>query len=235
MTQKQTDDGLKIVNQFKKLVLERQPLDTEWEQAYQYTYPLKGQGFKNNQNDQSGIQKALSAKNDKAVLFDSTATDAVRLLASSSLSGLTPSYSQWFNLAVPDVEPEQIPHDAKIWLEKAAESLWVKIHSSNYDSQALDYFTNVITSGMAGLYIELDDKNDLHFEEWPLSSMYCQDLLGQSRIDTVYRNIMLTGNEAPMCQDSCRIISSLVLIEGRREMHRCDAIQKSSKRRQYRR
>jgi hypothetical protein len=184
------DKGRAILSTFGSLVSEREPLNTLWADAYRLSYPARGQGFLSQSQD--GISNAVAANAAKAVLFTTTATDSVRLLASSVLSALTPPSSQWFNLAIPNVETEDIPQDAKEWLEDAAEKLHTMIHGSNYDSQSLEFFTDIMVAGMAGLYIEKDRFGALHFEAWPLHSMWCVDTMRDERIDTIYRKIPLT-------------------------------------------
>lgn len=187
------EKGTSIIKSYEKLVSERQPLDKTWHECFKYTYTLRGQGFLN--PDMDGMTAAQAAKAEASVLFDSTATDAVRLLSSSVLSALTPPHQQWFSLAVNNLDDESVPYDAKEWLEDAAETLFENIHASNYDAQALEFFTDAMVGGMCGLYVEKKEAN-FHFEVWPLSSLYCQEVLGDGYIDTIYRLISFTAAES---------------------------------------
>lgn len=183
-----------IINQFKKLVEIRAPLDIQWSECYQFSYPYRGQEFKTS-GSVDGIANAITASNDQAVLFDTTATDSVRLLSSSLLSSLTPPSSQWFSLALSNVDFQQIPRDGQEWLEESATRIFQNIHASNYDSVALEFFTDVAIGGMVGLYIEMRE-GKFFFELWPLATLYCQDTLGSGFIDTVYRRCPFTAAEA---------------------------------------
>lgn len=187
------EQGKQILATFSKLVSERTTLDTIWGECYQYSYPIRGEAFFTRSTD--GVQNVQSANSTKAKLFDSTCTDSVRLLASSVVSALTPPHSQWFSLAVPNVEEEDVPHDARKWLEDAAEKLWAMIHAGNYDSKSLEFFIDEMIAGMSGLFVEKRN-GKLNFESWPLHSMYCQDTLREGRIDTVYRMVNLSAAEA---------------------------------------
>lgn len=185
--------GNQIVKSYQKLVSERQPLDQIWADCFKQSYPIRGQGFMNKNND--GISNVNIAKKDAAVLFDSTATDSIRLLASSVLSAITPPHQQWFSLAVNNVSDEEIPQDGREWLEDAAETMFKNIHASNYDSTALEFFTDEMIGGMLGLYVEKKD-NRYFFEVWPLATLYCQEVLGNGYIDTIYRLVKFTAAEA---------------------------------------
>lgn len=186
--------GKQIITAFNALVAERQPLDSTYAECFRYTYPIRGEGFTSQSQD--GIANAVASKAAKATLYTTTATDSIRLLASSVLSALTPPSSQWFNLAVANTEAEDVPHDAKEWLEDSAQKLHTMIHASNYDSQSLEFFTDVMIAGMDGLYVEKNRYGALHFEAWPLHTMYCVDTMRDERIDTIYRKVPLTVTAA---------------------------------------
>lgn len=185
--------GQAILKAYERLVNERMPLDTIWADCFKHSYPMRGQGFLNKNID--GVVQAVAAKKDQAILFDSTATDSVRLLASSVLSALTPPNQQWFSLAINNVADDYISYQSKAWLENSAEHLFKLIHSSNYDAQALEFFTDEMVGGMVGLYVEKRE-GKFYFEVWPLASLYCQETLGDGYIDTIYRLVRFTPAEA---------------------------------------
>lgn len=179
-----------IITKYNRLASARTPLDNQWKEAFEYSYPIRGQQFTNN-ND--AVANATSAKANQAKIYDSTATDACRLLASSLFSGLTPSTSQWFALSVPNVPDSKIPRTVREWLQNGSETLHSMIHSSNYNAQAYEFFIDIAVAGQAGLYVELNQATGgLDFEVWPLATMYCEDSGKKQRIDTVYRTLQMT-------------------------------------------
>jgi hypothetical protein len=192
MAQTQEEKGKAVLKQFEKLKAIRQPLDQEYEACYDYTYPTLGAGFR---EERDGVSNAQSTKAKQAKLFDSTATDSVRLLSSSTLSSLTPPNTRWFNLAPPMLDPDELDQEGKQWLEDSAAQIHVMIHASNYDSEAIEFMNHMMIAGMCGLYTEL--KGDkYHFETWPLNHLYCQETLNNGYIDTVYRAFQYTVEEA---------------------------------------
>lgn len=192
MAQTQEEKGKAVLKQFEKLKAIRQPLDHEYETCYDYTYPTLGAGFR---EERDGVSNAQSTKAKQARLFDTTATDAVRLLSSSTLSSLTPPNTRWFNLAPPMLDVDNLDQEGKQWLEDSAAQIHVMIHASNYDSEAIEFMNHMMIAGMCGLYTEL--KGDkYHFESWPLNHLYCQETLNDGYIDTVYRAFQYTVEEA---------------------------------------
>jgi hypothetical protein len=187
--------GEEIVSTYQKMVAQRKPLELYWRDAFDYSYPVRGETFTNTSGD--GIQKAVSAKRKQSRIYDSTGTDAIRLLASSMISGLTPASSLWFQLTVPNVAEKSIPRDAKSWLQNSSETIFNMIHSSNYNSQAFEFFTDIGVGGMCGLFVDFDAENGgFIFEFWPLATLYCRETLNRSVIDSVYRRVQLTSIEA---------------------------------------
>lgn len=188
-------DGKQIIKTYDKLVSDRLPIEEYYRDAFAYSYPVRGEAFNSKIDD--AVSLAISAKDQQAKIYDSTATDAVRLLASSLLSGLTPSHSQWFTLDIPNIPDNQIPRDAKLWLQNAAETLFNAIHSSNYNSEAFELFIDLTIGGMCGLYVDFNEQSGgFHCEFWPLTTLYCQNQLGRSGIDTIYRKVVFSTREA---------------------------------------
>ena len=188
------EKGSALANTFSKLVNEREVLNTYWREAFQFSFPIRGQGF-NHQADP--LASASLAKTQQSMLYDSTASDSCRMLASSMIAGLTPTTQQWFSLSIPNIPDAQIPRSVRYWLQHSSETLHTMIHSSNYNAQAYEFFIDIAVGGMAGLYIEFDEQTGrMVFEEWALDGLYVMDTQGLGRIDTVFRRCMLTCSEA---------------------------------------
>lgn len=164
----------------------RSPHEQVWQDCFDYTYPLRGSGFNSNTaNAQQGQAK-------RAEILDSTATDSVRILASSIMSGLTPANSRWFQLDVGD-ESE----DERRWLDDSAQVLWENIHMANFDASAFEAVIDVSIAGWFALYIEEDKVNGgLRFQQWALPSVYASSTQQGSNVDTVYRCYTLTAEQA---------------------------------------
>lgn len=189
-----TADGKQIQKTYERLTQDRLLLEQYWTDAFEYSYPVRGEAFANRNGDPNS--QAITAKRKQSKIYDSTGTDSVRLLASSLLSGLTPSHSQWFSLDIPNVPDNMIPRDAKQWLQQSAETLFTAIHGANYNSEAFEVFIDLTIGGMCGLFVDFVEGEGFKFEHWPLHSLYCQDLMGKNKIDTIYRKVLFTTREA---------------------------------------
>lgn len=187
-------NGNDIKKKFAQLASQRQPLDEKWRECFDYTFPIRGQAFYNNTDP---FSNASGARAKEAKIYDSTASDSSRLLASSMIAGLTPNTQQWFSLSIPNVPDAMIPRNVREWLQSASETIHSMIHSSNYNAQAFEFFIDIAVGGMCGLYVEwLEEEQRLLFEQWALSSLYVMDSRGKGMIDTVYRKVFFTPSEA---------------------------------------
>jgi hypothetical protein len=192
--QEPSEKGKSVVSQFDKLKAIRSPLDREYRECYEYTKPFLGIGFDEG-TDGDGYLNAHTAKSKQAKLLDSTATDAVRMLASSVLSSLTPPNTLWFDLADGSRVDDDLDQESKEWLKNAAKRLHTLIHSSNYDNEAMTFVEHMVIAGIGGIYIE-EKNGKLRFENWPLNHLYVQETLNLGYIDTVYRQFYYTVQEA---------------------------------------
>lgn len=186
--------GRDVLATFNAMKTNRIHLDKQyWKPAFEMTYPHRGLGFIT--GDFNSNYDQTTAKNYQSRIYDTTAIDSVRLLASSIISGLTPSNSQWFNLQIPNVSSMELTSESRIWLDESARTLYTGIHSSNYNAEAYEHFIDVSIGGMCGLYIDKEPGGDFKFENWSLHTMYCADLRGLGYIDTVYRIVPMTCSQ----------------------------------------
>jgi hypothetical protein len=70
------------------------------------------------------------------------------------------------------------------------------VHTSNYNAQAFEFFTDICIGGMCGLFIDMAPAGGYYFEHWSLTGLYCKETLNNSTIDTVYRTLTMTAQEA---------------------------------------
>ena len=117
-------------------------------------------------------------------------------MAAALKDGLTPSNTLWFNLkALDEVLEEELEQEAKEYLEDAARLIFKMYNVSNFNSQAFEFFIDIAIAGQAGLFQELIE-DGLHFELWPLETLYVQSVKAHGQIDAVYRLVMFSPSEA---------------------------------------
>ena len=157
-----------------------------WRDCGDYSFPIRSQGF-------HGEREDLSASMTKrAKLYDSTSTDAARILASGVQTGITPANSRWFGLQVWNETDAE-----RVWMDEAADALWEAIHASNFDAEALEGLLDCVAFGWFVMFITLaeDDNGEvegLRFELLPVSQCYCAASEPGGQIDTLYRPYCLT-------------------------------------------
>jgi len=179
-------DAAAIAFRLNALKASRSPHETVWRDCFDYTFPLRADGF------QTTTLNAQSGQERLARLVDGTGTDAARILSSGIISGATPANSLWFQLGVAgatDLETR--------WLEGAAQTLFEQIHGSNYDSQAYECALDLVCAGWFALYIEENkEEGGFTFEQWPLSQVYGASTKRGGVVDIVYREFELTAEQA---------------------------------------
>jgi hypothetical protein len=153
-----------------------------WRQCYDVTYPARGAGLQMPDAAMpwgAGMAESYALTKQPDV-YDSTAPDACRILASGIVSGVTPGNMRWFNL--------EVGHDSeseKRWLEKAAEALWEEIHNSNFESVGWECALDLTISGQFILYAP-ESPSGFEFQQWPLAKCFPVASRIGGPIDTVY-------------------------------------------------
>ncbi|WP_218824192.1 portal protein [Achromobacter xylosoxidans] len=182
----QVDLATSIIRRLGELKGLRSPNEDTWRQCGDYSFPIRSQGFYGEREELSGTQTK------QAEMYDSTAPDAARILASSTQTGSTPSNTRWFGLTVQDQEDGE-----RQWLDESAQSLWTEIHASNFDAESMDGLLDMVAFGWFVMFVNLaqDDDgsvNGFQFELWPIGSCYCAASTPAGPIDTVFRPYCLT-------------------------------------------
>lgn len=187
-------DSEQLVQQFKEKQQERVILEPYWKDAYDVTYPQKGQRFLSGGSD--GYSEAISAKDDNAEIYDSLPRVAVRTLRASIHAALTPANTQWLGFNVPGVNQQDVPDEVKIYLNNAAKTIHTLVHSSNYDSINPEGLEDLVISGQYVLYVEKEFQGPYRFQLWNFDQCYFEDRSGDGTIDTIYRQVRLTAHQA---------------------------------------
>lgn len=182
-------DASQIIRRVDQMRTKRSQIEQVWRKCYEVTYPLRGVGFSTYGSDPS---YALGNANQKqAELFDTTATNSVRLLASALLGGLTPANSQWFDLDLYTGTKEE-----KQWLQEAADLVFQNIHASNYSGQAFECLIDSVIAGTFVMFVEEGKDQPFRFEQWPLDQCYFASSRPGGPIDIVARRYRLTCTQA---------------------------------------
>jgi len=179
-------DASKICKRLGELKAARSPHEQVWRDCYDFTHPLRADGFS------GSIVDAQQGLNRKARLVDGTATDSARMLASAIMSGLTPSNALWFQLDADNQTQEEAQ-----FFDTAARTLWLNIHQANFDAEAYECCLDIVDAGWFVLFIDEDrQRGGLTFEQWPISGCYVTSTRADGVVDTIYREYQLTAAAA---------------------------------------
>ncbi len=182
----QDDLATSILRRMGELRDLRTDKEDVWRQCGDFSFPIRSQGFYGEREELSGTQTK------QAELYDSTATDAGRILASSTQTGSTPSNTRWFGLEVQDQEDAE-----RQWLDESAERLWTQIHASNFDAESMEGLLDMVAFGWFVMYVTEARDDDgavdgFRFELWPIGNCYCAASEPGGAIDTVFRPYCMT-------------------------------------------
>ncbi|MGQ7937346.1 portal protein [Paraburkholderia sp. D1E] len=179
------DLGAQLAQRFDALKSARTPHEQVWRDCFLLTDPIRASGLQGPVMDANEIARAVS------MIFDSTATDATRILKASIISGMTPANSLWFKMRVNHEDDESMR-----WLDESSELLWENIHNANFDAESSDCMDDLM-GGWFALYVDEDrEKGGFYFENWPMANVFCASSKPGGLIDTVYRPYQLTAEQA---------------------------------------
>lgn len=186
-------DVAALLRRLAALKGKRTAVENEWKKCYDFSMPMRGALL--SAGGTAGADGNLSeGASKKADLLDSTATDAVRIHASALMSGLTPANSRWFGLDV-ETGKEGDEDAARKWLDEVAESIWEHIHASNFDAVGFDCCIDMTIAGQFAMFIG-ENETGLQFEQWPLASCYFGASTRGGAIDTVFREVSMSAEQA---------------------------------------
>ncbi|MHC1696887.1 MAG: portal protein [Geobacteraceae bacterium] len=182
-------DGAKIIKLFNDMKIARSPLETAWRDCFKYTFPSRGTQF-----TQSLSSPATTAKADQSEIYDSTAPDACKTLASALVSGLTPSNSKWFGLKVEGDDTDE--SEVNRWLDAKTTIVHGFIHASNFDAPAFEAMLDAVLSGWFCMYVEQGENTPYTFELWDMARCYVSASRRGGIIDTIFYHFSLTAEQA---------------------------------------
>lgn len=163
-----------------------------WADCYRMTFPIMGAGI---DNQVTAASAELQARREQATrIYDSTAAEAIRYLASFIVSGLTPSNARWFDLLPPGMSDDV--EGASAWYDEVADLIWREIHAGNYDATAVETMIDWLVAGWVCTHQALSDAGEYRFTRWPVSSVYYAQSRSDGPVDIVMRRYMLTPMQA---------------------------------------
>jgi hypothetical protein len=182
-------DILSLIKRYDKLKQRR----TQWEPFFRdvrdYIRPRKGKV------DSSTFQYGQPFTNKR---FDSTATEANRLLALSMQNSLCPSSVIWYKLKIPEAHPmASLNEDPQVvaWFNAVVEKMFFTMHQSNFYSVIGEAFLDYTSFGTICIMIDEDDMTNPNFNGVIYKSMpigefvFAEDRRGSLAPDRLPRSL----------------------------------------------
>lgn len=181
-------DARKFIARLNQLKSARAQHESHWAECYKYGAPERQQNFSSD-SDVKGQRET-----ERADLYDSTAADALQVLVSSIMTGVTPANAIWFKAQPDGIDDLSVLTEGERWLEDAAQFMWRNIHAANFDSESYETVTDIVTAGWGVLYTDIDREvgGGYVFESWHIGSCFIGSTRADGRIDTIYREHEMT-------------------------------------------
>lgn len=160
---------------------ERSTHEQVWRDVFDKTSPERSSGFN------GAVSNAGETQAKKAIIYDSTAVDSMRIFASGLASGMHPANTIWFGLDVGKESEEE-----RRWLDEAARILFENIHSGNFDAAASECHADMGPAGWFVMYTEEKKGGGFHFEQWPLHQCFIASSTSGGLVDTIFREFQFT-------------------------------------------
>jgi len=192
-TVKREELAQKIIKRYNKLVLERTNFEEFFRDVRNYIRPTR-QAI-----DGAEITVAQRFTNKR---FDSTASEASRIMATSMQNALIPQSSRWFGLKIPDGHPMSMLNNfnpVSAWFQDASMRIFNSLSGSNFYTVMGEAFYDFVTFGTINILIEEKDLKDENFAGFNFKGIpvgrfvFDEDYTGKT--DTVYWEYTRTARQ----------------------------------------
>lgn len=164
-----------LLKRAERFTANRGTWDSYWSQLALFFIPRR--------NDVYGQLTAGSVVED--YLYDSTSVHAVETLASSLHAMLSNPATKWFGFTSGDPEYDRTAEFTK-WNQQTVNKISHIFSSSNFHTQAADFYLDIAAFGTAVMSVEADDVDVVRFTSRPIYD-YMVAENASSQIDTIYR------------------------------------------------
>ncbi len=115
-------------------------------------------------------QRTANRRNRK--LLDSVSTIAIRTLASGMMDGITSPARPWFSLRIPGFTPEEMSHEAKVWLQEVERRMFLVISESNFYNTMANLYFNWCLFGTAAVMIYSDFEDVIRLYNYAVGEFF---------------------------------------------------------------
>ncbi len=127
-------------------------------------------------------------------IFDSTAIQAVKTMASGFQSSLTNPSSQWFSLIMTEEELMEFK-DVRVWLKEVEGEIFKTLNTSNFNPVMQEFYRTAGVFGTGVIFEQEDLKERVRFTMLPVGEVFIEED-AEGRVVRVYREFEYTIQQA---------------------------------------
>ena len=156
-----------------------------WRQVSEYIDPTRGRFY--------GDQDDKPRKRNWSKIINSTATDALGVMAAGMMSHMTPKAQPWFKVTTPDPATAEL-FGVRVWLDDVANRIRDTLASSNFYKAMPVVYAEDGLFGTAPLLILEDNREVVRFYSLTAGN-YAVGLDDQGRVDSLWRRYSKTARQ----------------------------------------
>lgn len=179
------EDIKKLRARLAALKEERNPFESVYRDLVDYILPTAGRFEATDRKDGEGMYDCI---------YDSTATDAVGILAAGMLSGMTSPARPWFRLTTGDRRVDERA-DVKRWLADTTETMQTVFLQSNVYQALEQCYRELGVFGTACMLALPSEEHVIHVHFMTVGEYWIAEDY-ENRVNTVFRRFTLTAEQA---------------------------------------
>ena len=175
----------KIISNYQKMRSDRTTTDSLWQDVSNYVLPTR-----------DFLVTRMDGQRRRDRLFDITAVEDNKKLASTLHSLMTSGTVRWFNLKLNDTALSA-DREVRVWLDDATRKMYDVFSSPRtmFSQQAYEMYLDCCAFGMGVMYIDRNRDGDFRFRYRKLRDCFVREN-DDGRIDTLYRCNDMRADEA---------------------------------------
>lgn len=156
-----------------------------WRQTSEYIDPTRGRFY--------GDQDDKPRKRNWSKVINSTATDALGVMAAGMMSHMTPKAQPWFKVTTPDPATSEL-FGVRVWLDEVAQEIRDTLASSNFYKAMPVVYAEDGLFGTAPMLVVEDSREVVRFYALTAGN-YAVGLDDQGRVDSLWRRYSKTARQ----------------------------------------
>lgn len=177
-------DPKDLIEKYNALKSERSPMEAWWEELGKHCVPRKSKI----------TTDRITGERIESTIYDSTAREAVKTMASGFMGNLTNPATMWLKLKTRNEELNRLL-EVKVWLSNAVRRMLSVLANTNFYQEIHEFYLSLPTFGTAGFFTEEDEKDVVRFYARNIKELYFEEN-EKCEIDMVFRRVPMTARQA---------------------------------------